>query len=407
MAEAKDLFLNHYNNILYIGGRNRMPIYPFIQSLFYKSGMSDNAFFLTGKYVNIILSMIILILVGIILQKSFPFLHGFILFLIITFFVFIEKAAYFQSEILFYFLNFCLFLLMINLLIKPSLSLSILTGVVAGLAHLTKASILPGLLIFLFIASVKGGWIVYKNWKSQPKELRLKTVKMNLLIVPLAALTFLITVFPYIQVSKRVYGSYFYNVNSTFYIWYDSWNEATQGTKAHGDRVGWPDMPPEEIPSFSHYLQTHTIKDIESRLINGAIGTFDRGFKEYDYGTYFVIFFVVLLATQIFHLVKYKKMPNFDPLYLIFLIVYFGSYFILYSWYWPIAYGQRFILSQFMPVMFVLAKSLQEELKKSELNILKHPVKALYAFDVAVLMILAIDIHLLLTSRINTLYGGS
>jgi hypothetical protein len=32
-------------NFKYLGGRNRMPVYPAIMSFFYKEGMSDQTFF--------------------------------------------------------------------------------------------------------------------------------------------------------------------------------------------------------------------------------------------------------------------------------------------------------------------------------------------------------------------------
>ncbi|TFG72587.1 MAG: hypothetical protein E4H27_02330, partial [Anaerolineales bacterium] len=44
----------------YIGGRNRMPVYPFLQSLFYKPDMTDEALFEQGKTINLVLSLILL-----------------------------------------------------------------------------------------------------------------------------------------------------------------------------------------------------------------------------------------------------------------------------------------------------------------------------------------------------------
>ena len=44
-------------NYAYEGERNRMPLYPFIQSLFYSSGMKDEEFFRQGKVINIIISI--------------------------------------------------------------------------------------------------------------------------------------------------------------------------------------------------------------------------------------------------------------------------------------------------------------------------------------------------------------
>lgn len=46
------------------------------------------------------------------------------------------------------FLSFLSFLLMTALLLRPSVSLGIATGVVLGLTHYAKASVIPGFLIF-------------------------------------------------------------------------------------------------------------------------------------------------------------------------------------------------------------------------------------------------------------------
>ena len=62
----------------------------------------------------------------------------------------------------------------------------------------------------------------------------------------------------YVNYNKQI----FYNVNSTFYVWYDTWEEVENGTKLCGDRVGWPKMPEEEIPSFSKYIESHSIKKL-------------------------------------------------------------------------------------------------------------------------------------------------
>ena len=50
---------------------------------------------------------------------------------------------------------------------------------------------------------------------------------------------------PYLRTNKTVFGRYFYNVNTTFYVWYDDWPQASVGTIKHGDDVGWPKMAAE------------------------------------------------------------------------------------------------------------------------------------------------------------------
>ncbi len=47
-------------NFNYTGDQNRMPLYPFLQGMFYRPGMTDGEFFAQGKQVNLILSLVLL-----------------------------------------------------------------------------------------------------------------------------------------------------------------------------------------------------------------------------------------------------------------------------------------------------------------------------------------------------------
>ena len=215
MAYTRSLYKSNYT---FIGGRNRMPVYPSLQSLFYRPDMTDEAFFTRGKYINLVLSLGLLAGLAFVFRQFFSWFHSLNLLLIVAFTVFIFKAGYFQAELLFYFVNFCLFLLMWRFLQRKSWRLAILTGIVAGLAHLTKASILPGLVIFIVLAGVKRGWVTLRSRHSSEDAIPTKFIHSPLFGVLLVGAFFLITVFPYINTSKRVFGHYFYNVTTTFYI---------------------------------------------------------------------------------------------------------------------------------------------------------------------------------------------
>jgi hypothetical protein len=117
MRYASDLYKSGYT---YIGNRNRMPVYPFLQSLFYNSTLQSETFFQQGKLRNLILSIFILTVVALIFFRNFNPLHAFNATLIVAFTVFIFKAGWFQAELLFYFLNFIMFFLMWRLLQQPS-----------------------------------------------------------------------------------------------------------------------------------------------------------------------------------------------------------------------------------------------------------------------------------------------
>ena len=159
---AKNARLLNFN---YTGDHNRMPGYPFLQALFYSSGMSDLEFFEQGKQINILLSLMLLAFVLLIFLRYFSKFETVLLTLIVAFSLYIFKSPYFQAEILYYFLAFLAFLLMLKMLIRPNIWLAITTGIIIGLAHLTKASILPGLIIFAFVYATKEIVIVIQEKK--------------------------------------------------------------------------------------------------------------------------------------------------------------------------------------------------------------------------------------------------
>jgi len=390
----------------YPGDFNRMPAYPFLQSLLYRPGISDDSFFLQGKYLNLLLSLILLAALAVIFSQTFRPLLVLNLTMIIGFLIFIFKAGFFQAELLFYFFNFCLFWCMWQLLRRPSLKLAILAGLLAGLAHLTKASILPGLVLFLIFSVLQAGWMALRRWRSSQSQTASLPVATYLVVAPVVALLFLATVFPYIQTSKRITGRYFYNVNSTFYMWYDSWAEARRGTRAHGDRVGWPDMPPEEVPSMSKYLREHPTKKIQNRFINGFNVVMDNMIHSYGYLKYIFIFAGLFLFAILIRWRRVLTWFTHNLILLVFILVYFAVYFLLYFWYAPIASGNRLILAQFIPLIGLLAVGFQSLLVDFRINLRGKSVNLFTVINLAILAILVVDIYAVLTMRIMILYGG-
>jgi hypothetical protein len=206
---ARELRETNYH---YLVPRNQMPVYPLLQSLVYQPGMSEEEFFVVGKDLNIILSLGILSILYWLFQSYFPPLMTLNLMLITGFTIFMFKAPFFQTELLFYLLNLAAFLLMLSMFRKPAVKTGILTGLVFGVAHMTKASVSLGLILFILIM---GASILIDLFRHIPYK---KVLRQKALPIFLSLLTFLVVISVYISNSKAVYGHYFYNVNSTFYI---------------------------------------------------------------------------------------------------------------------------------------------------------------------------------------------
>lgn len=378
----------------YVGDRNRMPLYPFVLSFLYDDSRPRETIFTYSKYLNLTLSIIILIGLFFICRHYLSLPATILLIVITGFNTFMIMATYVQAEILFYFLNFCSFLLLNHLLIQPRPRRAMVAGVILGLAHLTKASVMVGLALYVGVAILQTGYLIYRAKDNPVNTDRL----LYHLTTPLIVIfMFGLIIFPYIANSKQIYGHYFYNVNTTFYIWYDSWGEVREGTRAYGDREGWPTMPPEKIPGPAKYLREHTGQQIVERILAGMMVIIKMAlFSAYGYLKYLLLYLTSCLLVMIIYWRHTGRLVReYAPLWL-FNSLYFPTYFLLYAWYTPIAAGERFVLAQFLPLMFALSVILfrlyTEQLRVSYR---RHQLALTSGFTILIAGILAGDIYLI------------
>jgi hypothetical protein len=164
-------------------------------------------------------------------------------------------------------------------------------------------------------------------------------------------------------------GHLFYNVNSTFYVWYDSWEEAEAGTKAHGDRVGWPNMPAAAIPTMGRYLKEHTTAQIVDRVADGAKEVMQGVIRSYGYFDYILLYGGLLLTATVVRWPRARQLAKENAILLAFFVLYFTLYVLLYFWYAPIASGDRLTLALFIPLLLVLATGLDAVLRGDQVRI--------------------------------------
>lgn len=347
-------------NYDYVGDRNRMPVYPFLLSLLYHDDLNDGDFFLRGKLFNIILSIIILFALFLASKLFLGAFESWLYVLLAAFTIFVYKAGYVQCELLYYFLSFCTFLFLWSCLKVPRLWMGICGGLLAGITYLTKASILPALFLFIFfyvimhiiIEILARVGVIAPLIRAHGQGHLVKKIVILMVFIG----TFLAVLSPYITTNKKIFGRYFYNVNTTFYVWYDSWQEVEKGTKAHGDRVGWPNMPAEEIPSFRKYLKDHNFGQILGRFCRGLLTV---GVNNIFGGGYLKLFFIYLamslmiLYNQCEDVKVFLKDRN-NRMIIAFMICYFAGYFMLYAFYSPINAGNRLVLFLYLPALFMI-----------------------------------------------------
>ena len=395
----------------FVGGRNRMPLYPALMSFFYREGMSDEEFFEKGKAVGIALGIVVLASAFLILCLRGHIEDALTATLVAMFTVFVFKSPYFQAEVLYYGFGLVLFCSLLNLVHRPSLKMALLSGCLGGIAHLTKASVLPAVVLAaacLVARSVNG--LCRRRWKSQDNRVPFySSVILPFCCLILLLSGFLIVVSPYIQTSKERFGRYFYNVNSTIYMWYDSWEEAKEGTRDHGDRFGWPNMPEEEIPSLSRYLQTHSIADIAKRFGLGFAAVFGISlFLSFGAGPILLYYLSIVAGFfhQNRHALELQRIRKESHYAIVFTAAYFAGYIALYAWYVPIASGNRFNHSLFLPAMLLCLRSFSL-FRKYGMSIRLFGANAdLAAINKTILLLLGTYLLVGFPWLVSTVYGG-
>ena len=319
--------------------RNRMPVYPFLLSLLYRPEMSDDEFLVRAQTFTVTLSVLLLALLFLIWRRFLPALPALGLVAATAFGVFMYRAGKAQVELLFYFASFCAFVLLLQTFSKPRWWLALLAGATTGLAHLTKASVLPALIIWVVLFTAQIIW----SFRANPRR--------RLAILALVLAGFFAVVFPYIQTSKRIYGAYFYNVNSTFVMWCDSSTEAYEFLNTH-DKDHWREVPPDERPSFRKYWREHSIREMAQRVINGSL---DLATKDLRLIGHYKFVLLVTIAALVLCLRRPRTAGDVlarNPFAALFASLFLAGYFLLFAWYDLITGDARFLLSIFVPFVF-------------------------------------------------------
>ena len=411
--DAKNLYDNWQGRTppMLIGARNRMPVYAAFLAFFYDPTISDDEFFVRAKTWNIRLSLVLLAGLAVIFAWHLPPLVSTNLTLIVAFGYFVFKAGYTQSELLFYFLFFVAFLAFCYVLILADTvrrwGAAAFAGVLAALAHLTKAAMLPLVVIFIGVFVARELAVFVRQVGAGRAEAPNRLMK-SLVAPALLSAAFLTVLSPYLAHNKLVFGQYFYNVNTTFYIWYNDWPEASIGTRLHGEDVGWPVMPADQIPSARKYWQTHTVREIAARILGGFQDMVVRSYHTYWYFKYVVVYLVVAVAVVAANRAVVARFLRARAALTVFLLLYAGVYSVATAFYHPISGTgtTRFLIAHLTPLLFALSWFFaHREIAPATWTISGITITLPHA-HMFIASTLAMDLAFTLWPRLMTTYGG-
>ncbi len=381
--------------------RSRMPGYPWLIHFFHQNEASQQEQFDIYKRVNVGLSCFALAGLCLILCRTVGCALAIPITLIAAFSFFVFKATLVQPEISFFFLYFCVFLLMIRCLRQPDWRMALGLGLLTGILHLLKGSALPTIALFLTLAGFSGS---LRWWKSRRDPSRRWLCLVHFSVPVCMLLGFLAVTGSFLRNSYRAYGSPFYDPNSRYYFWAESPNEmgALQTVylayrKPEINRFNYQDprmlafLPKWEpdparrdyllktaaaggwtvldgewdiLPSFKNWRKSHTLKDATDRIWRGFFDKKDGLFPHnashrngyFDFVAIFALGAILVLALMLAHchrtLIAALRENWISILFAVGSIC--GSL-LLYAWWGQISNRNRFFLTQFIPILFCFA----------------------------------------------------
>jgi hypothetical protein len=358
----ENAYLEHVRTILlsenywYLGDRNRMPIFNYFLALFYDLNLSELQNYYNLKNANLALTSIFSFLFFLKINKQFKnkfiFINLSFLILIIPVFALVHQLL---VESIF-FLGFCLMLIYFEqFYLNPSNQNAVKLGIAGAFAYMLKYT---GLTVFFGISvfTIIFGLLNYKK------------IYIKRFIV--VFLTFFTLVSPYLYENYSNFNKHmFYNVNSEFYFWADSWEEIVDGVRANNDRIGWPTMEDNELPSLKKYVDEHSLSDVVERFIYGfkSIGT--DYFSLNKLGSHITIVSSSVIVMSLYLANKGKTYYLLKPDYFDFIVILTCGFIIFASAFNSyISTGLRYTLPIGIPLFLMIFLKLDKISTKSNEN---------------------------------------
>lgn len=333
---------------LYLGDRNRMPLVPMALSPVYRGDLEQ--FVRRSSWFAIISGLVLLIAGGATCCALLPTVPAVIIVLLAAVHVFLPKSSFVQAELAYYAFFFLAWLAMCRVIVRPSARWAAVAGALGALAYLAKASGL--LLIILFLLAMAARILIDLRRKPGGAGAAPPRAGASLTAALVAGLIFLAVSFPYIYDTKVRFGRWFYNVNSTFFMWCDSWAEAKAFADQHQIHERFPEAPALSLPSLSRYANTHTVAQILQRFRYGFSSLGQLAWKSAYAKHLFVLFALALFAGR--KRALWSNLTAAHWIRLLFFVGMFISYLLVYAWFAVIAHGDRFLLSLYLPSVFTV-----------------------------------------------------
>ncbi len=347
----------------------RNPLFPWIASRFHNP--QDPGFFVAGKKLNVLLGVCGTGLLGIFFARRMGPLAAFNATTLAALAVLLPISTFFGAEAIFYVLFLLVCACAMRLLNHNPVWLYALLGLLAGLTWLAKPSATPFLGLFAVFTIIR---LVLSRFPQLPWPLAASGWSPRRLVIGavLCGAIYGTLIAPRLLHAQRTWGSATYSLPS-FWFWADDW-ETCKRIYYDCRKETLAKLPPELQPTVAGYFKRHSVGDAIERARHGALvrlGQFfhPEGKKLVEKkgkprrvvlphrGMYIGGLTVLALAMAGFAAVG-GGLSKIGPVALPLLLwaTTFAVYVLAMGWYLPTGPGHRFILTLFLPTLWMIAQ---------------------------------------------------
>lgn len=355
----------------------RNPLFPWIAARFLNP--QDPGFFAAGKKLNVLLGLCGTALVGLFFARRMGPLAAFNATALTALAVLLPFSTFFGAEVVFYVLFLLVCACAMRLLNHNPVWLYALLGLLAGLAWLAKPSATPFLGLFAGFTVIR---LFLTRFSRLPWPLAATdwSPRRMLIGAVLCGAIYGALISPRLLHAQREWGSATYSLPG-FWFWADDW-ETCKRIYYDCRTETLAKLPPEMQPTAAGYFKRHTVGDAIERLRHGAwvrLGQFfnpevnkegKRYVEKKDKPRRVVLmyrgWFLGGLAALVLVMGGYAAvrggLSKCGPVALPLLL--WGATFMVYvlamGWYLPTGPGHRFILTLFLPTLWILAQGAEQ-----------------------------------------------
>jgi hypothetical protein len=351
----------------------RNPLFPWIAATLLDPNGAE--FFEQGKRLNVVLAILATAAVAVFFACRVGPLAAFNASALCSLAALLPISTFFGAEPIFLVLFLFVCACAMRLLNDNPLHLYLLLGILTGSAWMAKSSTTPFLVLFLGFSIVR--WLLSLSLGNKvPWHLRAPGWRpgrfLSGLLICLAAYFAIIS--PRLIHAHKTWGSAFYNLPS-FWFWADDW-ETCVNKYADCRQVRLATLPIEEQPTMQGYFHRHDLGDALVRLRNGALvrlvqlfhpeGKWRFAVERKDKPRRIVLphrglYLIGLgaLALTMFGVAasqgRIEKLGSITLPALLALIT-FVVYVMATGWYLPTGPGHRFIMTLYMPLLWIVVQ---------------------------------------------------